>query len=173
MKKKYVVFIITAVLLTSLIAVSVILFINDQRKDETISYQGSAYLDGKLITKNNVTIHCRQKNNSYATLPFLEVLTKLNFSVEWQDDNTAKIGYEDKYYILSLNEKTNPTLTKIDDDKNLLVPAPGADCRYLEIIEKDVIMDDISIQSALMFMGIDLRSDLDMDTRSINFKIHS
>ncbi len=170
MNKKYVVLIITAVLLISLVTVAMILFTN---KNKTISYQGSAYFDGELITKENVTIHLRKNHSSYATLPFLELLKKLGFSVEWQDDSTAKIGYEDKYYILSLNKEGNPTLTKTDDDNNLLVPAPGTDCRYIEVIEKDVIMDDTSIQSALMVMGIDLRRDLDINAKSINFRIHS
>ena len=173
MKAKYVVLTVIAVLCAALIIIGVIWFVQKQKADDTVSYQGSAYLDGELLFNENVTIHSRENSSGYATLPFVELLKKLGFSVEWQDSLTAKIGYEDKYYILSLADNSNPSLTLIDDDQNLLLPAPGSNCRYIKVIEKDVILDDPSINTALVFMDVDiyLLSEIDYESKSINFRV--
>ena len=172
MRTKYLILIIIVVLCMMLMVIGIICFFQKQNKsdpvlDKPILYKGSAYVNGQLITNENVMIYSRKNSNSYATLPFVELLTILNFSIEWQDNLTAKIGYEDQYYMLYLTPR--PTLTRIDDDINLLVPAPGTDCRYIEVIEKDVIMDNTSIQAVLILMCINLHADIDIESKTITF----
>lgn len=116
---------------------------------------GELIINGVAVTQENVVLH-----SSYADLPLTEVMKSFNMEVNWIDENVAEITYEDKKYSLNLSEIS---LIEVEPDctnYNLITPAPGGR-RHYTVLEKELILDSVTIKCALYKMGINIYIDVD------------
>ena len=120
MKNKLILYLACCLLLIIVIGSALIYFGKSATKN------GTLYVNGTDITSINVTIRKEKFSNPvlpfpnsfivkisdlfskgyyyHADLPLTEVLKSLGMNVEWVDDNSAEVKYNDEKYILSLAE---------------------------------------------------------------------
>ena len=85
---------------------------------------------------------------SYAKLPMIATLTALGISVEWQDEHTATLRYEEKSLILDLEAKT---VTELDKDDTWVHAVSGYCVRVKERAGQELIVDDTSMDEVLFY----------------------
>lgn len=100
----------------------------------------------------------------YADLPLTEVLKSLGMSVEWVDGNTANVTYEDKKYVLNL---TKVSMVEVGTTHNLIAPVPGSH-RVHTVLDRELILDGLTIKLALQAMGVDINVTIDIDKSIVN-----
>ena len=116
---------------------------------KSIPKSGLLKINGVGITQENVTIH---RWPHYAELPLTEVMNSLGMEVSWIDNNVAKVTYKTKKYTLNTSEIS---LIEDGDSFNLLFPPPGGN-RISTVLEKELILDDNTVESAMYLIGIKL-----------------
>ncbi len=126
------------------------------------NYNVALYINGKEITNENVIFHYRNNHSSYVELPFIIVLKNLGFNIEWNNKNIAHISYNDVEYVLNIQDIT---LFMKNDNFNLISPVPGGERKY-KVLDKELILDDITIKCALSFMG--KKVNIDFNKSMIN-----
>ena len=116
---------------------------------------GMLNVNGKDIISENVKIH-----KNYADLPFTDVLKALGFNVVWLNGNNAEIILNDKKYILNLAE-----VSFIEDGKNnnLILPPPGSRTYNCEVLEKELILDSVTVHSVMYLMKRKININIDHD----------
>ena len=114
---------------------------------------GTLYVNDKEITSENVKIY-----SNYADLPLTEVMKALGMTVEWVDNSTADITYNDQEYTLDLAEVT---LIHYGYDINFIMPAPGSTTFHYTVIAKEVVLDDNTIHSIMYSMKSDISISID------------
>ena len=140
------------IFLILLIGGIVLFLINDLPK------RGVLKMNGVDITRENVIIH-----SNYAELPLVDIMKRLGMKVDWVDKSTAEITYKDKKYILNLSEVS---LVEIGQNFNLLLPPPGGN-RFYTVLEKELILDSNTIQSAMYLMGIKMNIDINRKEQTV------
>ena len=85
---------------------------------------------------------------SYAKLPMIATLTALGISVEWQDELTATLRYEEKSLILDLEAKT---VTELGKDDTWVHAVAGHCVRVKERAGQELIVDDTSMDEVLFY----------------------
>lgn len=115
------------------------------RNVEKHVYDAVLYVEGKEITDENVCIWWEERCFPYgppivkhADLPFTKVMESFGAEIEWRNDKIADITYNNKKYILDLNEVT---LTESGDDLDLIPPICGGRTTH-RAIYKELILDD-------------------------------
>ena len=71
-----------------------------------------------------------------------EVLNALGFDIEWLDNNTAKMVYNDEKYILNLAEVS---FIKESENFNLIRIPPGSRIYYYKALDRELILDSDTI----------------------------
>ena len=147
---------------------------------------GMLNVNGTNITSINVTIRREKFSNPvlpfpnsfivkisdffskgyyyHADLPLTEVLKSLGMNVEWVDDNTANVTFEDKKYVLDL---AKVSIVEARTTYNLIYPVPGGR-RVHTVLDRELILDGNTIKNALYEMGEKINIDIDYDKSIIN-----
>jgi len=133
MKKKRIVYLICGVLI---IGIGCILICFGR-----LTTNGTLIVNNKEITSENIKIH-RSLQIDYAELPLTEVLNALGFDIEWLDNNTAKMVYNDEKYILNLAEVS---FIKESENFNLIRIPPGSRIYYYKALDRELILDSDTI----------------------------
>ena len=92
-----------------------------------------------------VPIICR---TSYAKLPMLATLQALGISVEWQDEHTATLRYEEKSLIFDLEAQT---VTEPGKDDTWVHVVSGHCVRVKERAGQELIVDNSSMDEVLFY----------------------
>ena len=119
------------------------------------------FLNNNEVIDEDVKVHYVE-NGSYADIPFITILEKLNFDIEWNDVNLAYITYKSNIFILDLE---NISLYEKDgdiDDDNLIFPLIGGDSTR-KVLYKEIILDSFTMIDAIKEMGVDIDIDFDFD----------
>ena len=117
-----------------------------------VPHVGTLYVNSQRIATEHVVIY-----TAYVELPLVKILEGLGFDVEWVDDNTADITYNDKKYVLNLSEAS-----LVEDGKtgNYIIPAPGNRTFRCKAVEKDLILDGNTVFNILYFIKrVNIRTD--------------
>lgn len=103
------------------------------------------YPDNRLIPMPLV------QSASYVKLPMIATLQALGISVEWQDEHTATLTYEDKTLILDLEKQT---VTESGKDDTWVHAAAGHSVRVRERAGQELLVDATSMDEVLFcFFG--------------------
>ena len=103
------------------------------------------YPDNRLIPMPLV------QSASYVKLPMIATLQALGISVEWQDEHTATLTYEDKTLILDLEKQT---VTESSKDDTWVHAAAGHSVRVRERAGQELLVDATSMDEVLFcFFG--------------------
>jgi len=156
MMKRMIIILGSAFLL--IVMLCVFLLVREKREEDMfVSSGGILNVCGKNITDKNVTIHYKP-NSSYAELPLTEVLKNMEFDVKWLDDNTSHITLKDEMYILKLNPVS---LTQAESDYEILLyAAPVGGRSFCKVVDRELILDDVTIMYVMSYMGIDVFVDI-------------
>ena len=79
----------------------------------------------------------------YAVLPFCDTITALGFHLTWFDNDHATFVCNEIEYQISISEKT---LTKVGDDENYLICAPGNQHFVCEVKKGILMVDDLTVK---------------------------
>ena len=126
--------------------------------------KGLLIINGKDVTEENVMIH---SGSYYAELPLTKVMNSLDIEVDWIDDDTADLTYNNKKYTLFLSDIS---LFEEGQDFNLLWPPPGGR-RFYKILEKELVLDSNTIKSSLYQMGIKISIEINRKERTVNIEV--
>ena len=107
------------------------------------------YVDGLLIAEK-VIIH---EDRDYAELPILSVVKALGYSVREIGDDSFEVAVGNRVFLL---DTANGTVIDKEDphQDNLIIPAPGQVWFYKEARDGDIYVDQESMRTVFMFMGI-------------------
>ena len=113
-------------------------------------------VNNKDIIDNHVMIR-RENKTTYVDFPFIEFIKILGMHVEWIDDITADIFYKDKKYVL----KTPDKISLVEDGKNENLFVFDGGCQSYTLLDKELVLDDISIKMFMRRIGepIDIKID--------------
>ena len=100
------------------------------------------YPDNRLILVPLIS------HTSYAKLPMIATLTAIGISVEWQDELTATLRYEEKSLILDLEAKT---VTELGKDDTWVHAVAGHCVRVKERAGQELIVDENSMDEVLFY----------------------
>ncbi len=91
---------------------------------------------------NTVIVHNAEIFDDYAVLPLCEVLDSLGFCLEWNGNDRATFVCNEIEYEILISDRT---LTKIGDDDNYLICAPGNDHFVCDVSNGDLMVDDNTV----------------------------
>lgn len=154
------IYIILIIALVILLVGGIMIFLF--KKDvKSKSSKGILIINDEYTIADNVTIHYK-KNASYSCLPLLEIFKYLGANIDWIDVDSANVTYKGKKYILDLREVS---LVESGGKMNLIFSADGWRREYT-ILERELILDSVTIKCAFMFMGntIDFSYDHEIST---------
>ena len=119
--------------------------------------------NGTAITENIVIYYI--ENGSYADVPLIEIMKNFGIDVNWIDSDTAEVIYNDRKYILKLSDFS---LIELEKEYNLLSPPLGGGKRTRKVLERELVLDSVTILYTLMDMGIRIKTDIDFDKLIVN-----
>ncbi len=107
----------------------------------------------KLIV-NDKEVACNNPPRLYtydSLIPFVVVLEQLGVEVTWQNETLANVEIKGEQYIIDIKEMR---FGRQDvDHENLLTLSTGGPC-YIHPLEKDLMLDDITLRIALRESGL-------------------
>ena len=164
--KKYLAFILCIILALSLCSCN-----NDDSSSSSIDYEESSSSrepeaergDGKLIVNGNESSASFKVYQTYAELPLVSVLADFGYIATWTSDTVATLSNGTNEYTLNLTDKT---LIKTGESKSIL-PLYGNDTYKCEVVEKDVIVDDVTLYDIMSSIGNPVKLNLDYDTLTV------
>ena len=136
-----------AVLILLLIgAVVIILLVNSNK-------YGILMVNGVKVTNDEVQI-----KSDYAMLPLTAVMKGLDMTVNWFDENTAEVVYNDNTFLLNISDVS--LFDSKHKNTNLLMPAPGGSRRY-SVLDNEILIDSNTLKSVLFQMKINVNVSID------------
>lgn len=162
--KKYLAFILCIIMVFFLCACN-----NDDTSSQiseessSSSTQESERGQGKLVINGNEVDATFTVYQTYAELPLIAVLEGLGYVISWQSDTQAFVAGLTSTYTLDL---TNKTLVNESNGKNV-IPLYGNSTYKCEAIEKDIIVDDVTLYEIMASIGHPVRLTLDYDTLTV------
>ena len=163
MKKRVIIIVIGVILLCLAIALCLHALVPDpiyahfKEKEATLIVQGQELdVDGAYVYDG---FELRYPDNalipiplvyptSYAKLPMIATLQSLGVQVEWQDEHTATLTYEEKSLILDLEAKT---ITEPGKNDMWIHEVSGYCVRVRERAGQELIVDDTSMDEVLFY----------------------
>lgn len=104
----------------------------------------------------------------YAEIPLTAALKALGCQVEWVNEKSVEIRYNDTVYVLNPSEQT---LVKSGDSFNFIAVAPGAaHGLYCETLDREFIIDSDSVSYFLSQLGAQITIDYENNTVKIDWK---
>lgn len=125
------------------------------------SVDAQLIVNGKDITKGNyVKIHPH-----YAELPLVAILRELGATVNWKGQKTAEIILNKKTFVLDTEKRL---LTEKLDGREIphILVAPGR-LGFSQDAVDEFILDDISVDTCLLYMNLDVTVTVDRDGKRI------
>lgn len=117
-------------------------------------------VNGQSIENNNVSIY----ENNQATVPLIPTLTALGFECEWINDTVADITKNGTQYTLNLAEKS---FAKNGKSTNYISGDMDDESYKCLVVEKDVILDDITLYTLLTGIGENILLSVDNDALTV------
>lgn len=99
----------------------------------------------------------------YVMLPFCAVFRALGAEAEWVDEAQARIVFDGVTYHL---DTESVSLTKEGSSANYILPAPGSRV-YAKTVAGEFLLDDITLRTVAMIMGITLKMNIDMEAQVV------
>ena len=122
------------------------LIVQGQELDAAVAYVYVGfefrYPDNRLILVPLIS------HTSYAKLPMIATLQALGVQVEWQDEHTATLRYEEKSLILDLEAKT---VTEPGKDDTWVYAVAGHCVRVKERAGQELMVDKSSMNEVLFY----------------------
>lgn len=130
---------------------------SSQYLKEEISMENNCILvvKGEDITAKTY-VHLYEEAH-YAELPLVAIMNTLGATIEWKSDILSTILYEGKTYLLNIDECT---LVVQGGSINILTTPPGGE-RHYRTMEKELIVDSVTIRGLFHIIGVTLSLDYD------------
>ena len=94
-----------------------------------------------------------------------EVLKGLGYDINWVNDNTANVTRDNAKYILTIDGEASLIIE--NNDFNAITPPPGTTTYYCKVIEKDVLLDSLTVECVLLFMNDSVRIKVDNENEIV------
>lgn len=136
---------------------------NNSGDDQKMDNNCKLFVRGvEIAAGHHVALNFEQR---YAELPLIAIVKALGAKVEWKNETTATITFDDEEYVLNTAENS---LIKAGRTANILIVAPGATHgSYFQVIEGEFVADSDSMLYLLTYlMGAKIR--IDYDTLIVN-----
>ena len=143
------------------VAVSIVFFCCVTTGRATHPKKGALNINGVLIASDKIEIY-----SNHAKIPLIEALACYGFSIQWVSEETAVLTHENKTLSLSLSEKA---LIDLDSGDNLLIMAPGSQFFYCDVSGRDIVVDTVTFQNALRFLGFNVAMSVNYEQAVIYF----
>ncbi len=112
-----------------------------------------------------VTIHNAEIYDDYAVLPLCDTITALGFQLTWNNDDLATFVCNDISYVISISNKT---ITKVGDDDNYLICAPGNNHFVCKVEDGTLKVDDNTVQCLFQtFLKYPIRVSIDQSDKVV------
>ncbi len=118
---------------------------------------------GKLVINGNEFDASFTVYQTYAELPLIAVLEGLGYVISWQSDTQAFVAGLTSTYTINLTDKT---FKNESNGKNVL-PLYGNDNYKCEVVERDIIVDDVTLYEIMTSIGHPVTLALDYDTLTV------
>jgi hypothetical protein len=122
---------------------------------KTSQIPAALFINGREIP--NVSAKIRYEDT---VLPFTEVLKGAGFNVTWRDNNIADVTYEDKTYILNIQDGTLVE-EGYDADSDILLCPPGSRHCYWKAEGRELYVDENTIFCTIYDFGKIMDIDVD------------
>lgn len=140
--------------------------LTSQEETQNIRADYKLIVNGKDIATG--TAFSINHEKQYAEIPLTATLSALGCQVEWVNDKSVEIRYNDTTYILNPSEQT---LVKAGDSFNFIAVAPGAaHGLYCETLDREFIIDSDSVSYFLSQLGAQITIDYENNTIKIDWK---
>ena len=138
----------------------------NQEATQNIRADYKLIVNGKDIAAGTAFFISHEKQ--YAEIPLTAALSALGCQVEWANEKSVEIRYNDTVYILNPSEQT---LVKSGDSFNFIAVAPGAaHGLYCETLDREFIIDSDSVSYFLSQLGAQITIDYENNTVKIDWK---
>lgn len=138
----------------------------NQEETQNLPVSYTLIINGKNIASD--TAFSINHEKQYAEIPLTATLSTLGCQVEWVNEKSVEIRYNDTTYILNPSEQT---LVKSGDSFNMIAVAPGAaHGLYCETLDREFIIDSDSVSYFLSQLGAQITIDYENDTVKIDWK---
>ncbi|MBR2444411.1 MAG: hypothetical protein IKB27_03325 [Clostridia bacterium] len=115
-------------------------------EEKNTDYSGVVVVvEGVKIADENARIY-----DDCCRLSFVKVLSVLGAEINWKTSELACVKISNRQFELDLKSKT---YQECGTTYNFLIPAPGTTTFFCESIEKDIVLDDITLRCALKWSG--------------------
>ncbi len=131
----------------------------DKFKLEHKDNKGTLMFEGNPVTNENVYIFFDDETNQkYAVFPITELLIAKGCKIEWENDNCAKIFFQDKEYTLDLKNKT---IASDKESKSFGFIAGGMNYCYVE--RRQVYLNSSHMKTILYVIDGDFNYQFDIN----------
>ncbi len=128
-------------------------------------YTQSEYLEKFLPKDSILNINVQNTTNliyakihfSDIELPLIEVLKRLDFNIEWRDDNIADLTYKNQKFVLDL---LKVSLCKMESKSNYITSIKGGYI-FCKIINKEIFVNSWVIQNIMYDIGEPVQINID------------
>ena len=132
---------------------------DESLEEDSMTNEHCLIVFGKSFPQNDL-IHVYYEGQSInAKLPVVVILEALGAEIKQSSASVVKFRYNDADYILDLQAVT---VVEEGYNDNLIIPAPGGTMRY-EILENELLLDYISIETLLYGLGSNICIVVDYD----------
>ena len=112
-----------------------------------------------ISADNYVYLHDKTSNYRVAELPLTAVMQALGATVEWENQNSSIITFNNDVYIL---DTTKSSLVRQGTEENMIAAAYGLPHDpYYKLIDDEFIVDSDTIQWLIQNMGATIKIDYD------------
>lgn len=114
---------------------------------EPRSSDATMYINNKQISNSHIKVF----DDNHAEVPLIIVLGEFGYSAVWHDDNSATVTNGTNSLSLLLSDM--PSL-KTDYGEELLMPAPGKGHFCCQAVDREVVVDTVTLRFVLERLGI-------------------
>lgn len=144
-----------SVIVACVLAVGIICILTSEEVTFEMKKKGDIFIDGK-----NTALHwyISKENPEVALLPIVDILVEMGVSVDWINSRKAILSIRGEQFLLDTHDGT---LQVINEEIDLLVPAPGSEFGKKHCVMKDTFFID---SDSCMFLLYNIqRAYIDID----------
>lgn len=147
--KKSILFWGVAVMMVLLLSIIIVISFAGNKSSYSGDLDANLYVDGAQTPYAIVF----QEDQRYVELPILAVVKALGYSVREIEDNTFEAEVGEKIFLI---DTANGMVIDKDDPRHedMIITTPGATFFYKEARDGDIYVDQESMRTLFMFMGI-------------------
>ena len=151
-----------AVIMMLVLSIIIVISFAEKKSSHSGNLDANLYVDG-VQTPYVIAF---QEDQRYVELPILAVVKALGYPVREIDDNTFEAEVGEKIFLI---DTTNGMVIDKDDPRSedIIISTPGASFYYKEARDGDIYVDQESMRTVLMFMGIQATVRVDFNGEQI------